>query len=83
MKLDEALRMLKEGRCISRKVWSESEGYLILMKGMKNIWKIITIPGPNAGNHIFSYDELCADDWEEYSEAKFVVEKDSSLEIAA
>ena len=31
---------------------------------MKHAWKIITHPAPNAGNHIFSVEELSADDWE-------------------
>lgn len=60
----EALVALKERKCIARKSWKESEGYLILLSGMKHVWKIITYPAPNAGNHIFSVEELSADDWE-------------------
>lgn len=82
MLLADALKLLKEGKQVRRATWSEEEGYLTLMKGMKHVWKIITKPGPNAGNHIFSYDELVAEDWKEYDEADFA-EKDANLEDAA
>lgn len=59
----EALQALKERKCVARTSWSESEGYLIFLSGMKHVWKIITYPAPNAGNHIFSVEELSADDW--------------------
>ena len=49
---------------VARKSWSEQDGYLIFLSGMKHAWKIITHPAPNAGNHIFSVEELSADDWE-------------------
>lgn len=60
----EALEAMKERKMVARKSWAQSEGYLVLLSGMKHAWKIITHPGPNAGNHIFSVDELAADDWE-------------------
>jgi len=60
----EALLALKERKMVARKSWTEQEGYLVLLSGMKHTWKIITSPAPNAGNHIFSVDELSADDWE-------------------
>lgn len=60
----EALQQLKDRKMVARKSWAASEGYLVLLSGMKHCWKIITTPGPNAGNHIFSVDELSADDWE-------------------
>lgn len=59
----EALQELKAGKSIARESWKEEEGYLVFMKGMKHIWKIITLPNPNAGNHILSVEELDADDW--------------------
>lgn len=84
MLLADALKLLKEGKNVSRSCWSQEDGYLVLMKGMAYVWKILTVPpkGPNAGNHIFSYDELVADDWKEYSEADFAP-KDANSEDAA
>lgn len=64
MKFAEALAALKERKMVARKSWAEEEGYLVFLSGMKHVWKIITKPAPNAGNHIFSVDELSADDWE-------------------
>lgn len=72
MKLQDALVLLEQGKYISRECWQEIDGYLVLMKGMKHIWKILITPNPNAGNHIFSYPELIADDWIEYDEARFL-----------
>lgn len=60
----EALEALKQRKMVARKSWVEEEGYLVLLSGMNHIWKILTKPGPNAGNHIFSVNELSADDWE-------------------
>lgn len=71
MKFVEALELLKDGKCISRSGWSEDDGYLVVMKGMKYIWKIITKPQPNAGNHFLSVEELGATDWIEYDEKRF------------
>lgn len=63
MLFSEALVALQEGKIVARKSWKQEEGYLILLSGMKHIWKILTHPVPNAGNHILSVEELCADDW--------------------
>lgn len=71
MKLDEALIALKSGQCVRRQSWTKQDGYLILMKGMKHVWKIIIDPAPNAGNHIYSFDDLCAEDWAIYSGNEF------------
>lgn len=60
----EAVQALKDGKMVARKGWVEQEGYLIFLSGMNHVWKIITSPQPNAGNHIFSMNELSADDWE-------------------
>lgn len=67
----EALEALKSGKHISRLSWSEEDGYLTFMPGMKHIWKIIIKPQPNAGNHILSVEELNASDWEEFDLNKF------------
>lgn len=72
MKLQDALVLLEQGKYISRECWQEIDGYLVLMKGMKHVWKILITPNPNAGNHIFSYNELIADDWIEYDENRFI-----------
>jgi hypothetical protein len=63
MKFAEALQLLKAGENLARGAWAESEGYLTLLPGMAHVWKVITKPGPNCGNHIFSVAELEADDW--------------------
>lgn len=60
----QAVEALKEGKKVARKGWVEQEGYLVFLPGMNHVWKIITSPAPNAGNHIFSVNELSADDWE-------------------
>lgn len=71
----EALEMLKSGKDVSRQSWSEEDGYLTFMSGMKHIWKILIKPQPNAGNHIFSVEELLADDWSEFDSNKFAEKK--------
>lgn len=75
MLLSEALVLLKSGDSMTRDSWGENDGYVVLMKGMKHVWKIIVTmngtPAPNAGNHIFTVDELCADDWSVYDGDKF------------
>ena len=68
MKFQEALELLQAGENVARGAWSQSDGYLTLLHGMNHVWKIITHPGPNAGNHIFSVAELIADDWMKQSE---------------
>ena len=59
----EAFEMLKEGRQLVRESWKEEEGYLVIMRGMKHIWKILPHPNPNAGNHILSVEDIDANDW--------------------
>jgi len=63
MLFQDALKLLVEGENLVRACWKPEDGYLTLLEGMKHVWKIITVPGPNAGNHIFSVEELSADDW--------------------
>lgn len=60
----EALEEMKNRKMVARKSWPAEEGYLVFMAGMTHVWKIIGHPKPNAGNHIFSVEELSADDWE-------------------
>jgi hypothetical protein len=71
MKLQEALELLQAGVCVARAAWAQSEGYLTLLPGMNHVWKIITHPGPNCGNHIFSVPELLAEDWIKLSEKEY------------
>lgn len=63
MLFNDALKLLLEGKHVARASWSQEDGYLAFMEGMKHVWKIITTPTPNAGNHIFSVEELLANDW--------------------
>jgi hypothetical protein len=65
-----------------RESWSEEDGYLVLLEGMKHCWKILTKPTVNAGNHIFSVEELSASDWmklgEKKEEAECIVAEDGA-----
>ena len=63
MKLLEAIELLKQGKPVRRECWEKKDGYLVFMPEMKHAWKIIIHPAPNAGNHIFSVEEICAEDY--------------------
>lgn len=63
MLLQEALELLQKGEVLCRESWSLEDGYLVMMKGMQHVWKIVLQPSPNAGNYIFSLADLLADDW--------------------
>jgi hypothetical protein len=67
MLLKEALDVLKSGAQVMRRGWEVQDGYLVFMPGMKHIWKIVLQPQPNAGNYIFSMEDLASDDWELFS----------------
>ena len=67
MLFEDALVQLKARIPVYRKGWKEQDGYLTLMPGMTHVWKIVLHPNPNAGNYIFSVEDLCADDWAPYS----------------
>lgn len=66
MLLQEAIENLKAGKQMHRAGWDISEGYLSLMPGMTHIWKVVIKPTTNAGNFIFSLEDLTADDWQEF-----------------
>lgn len=66
MNLQEALNKLEDGIDMCRAAWTLEDGYLTLMPGMTHIWKIVLKPTPNAGNYIFSYEDLMANDWKEF-----------------
>lgn len=66
MLLQEALNELQAGCVMCREAWSFEDGYLKLMPGMTHIWKIVLKPTPNAGNYIFSLEDLMASDWKRF-----------------
>lgn len=66
MLLLEAMELLEQGENIVRESWKFEEGYLAFMKGMTHIWKIVLHPQANAGNYIFSKDDLKASDWKKF-----------------
>lgn len=66
MLLKDAIEHLQVGKVMCRAAWSIEDGYLKLMPGMSHIWKIVLKPTPNAGNYIFSLEDLIADDWKEF-----------------
>jgi len=70
MLLSEALEQLKAGKSLYRTGWNPQDGYIVLMQGMTHAWKIVLSPAPNAGNYIFSVEDLLSDDWAEYEYAK-------------
>jgi len=67
MLLQEAMEALKAGEVLCREVWTLADGYLKLMPGMSHVWKIILEPSPNAGNYIFSFEDLNAADWKKFA----------------
>lgn len=81
MQLQEALVQLKARHPMYRTGWNPQDGYIVFMPGMSHVWKIVLTPQPNAGNYIFSMEDLHASDWEIYSGTKPVeVEAISSAE---
>jgi hypothetical protein len=79
MTFQEALALLKAGEYVCREAWKLEEGYLAFLDGMKHIWKIMLHPNPNAGNYIFSVEDLESQDWEKFDFDK----KSSSSEVSA
>ncbi len=74
MLLQEALDLLQKGEVLVRECWALEDGYLVMMKGMQHVWKIVLNPSPNAGNYIFSLADLLADDWKLFELPKPPVE---------
>lgn len=74
MLLNEALAGLQAGKQLHRAAWDIKEGYLSLMPGMTHVWKVVITPSTNAGNFIFSLEDLLADDWQEFELPKEAVE---------
>ena len=83
MLLKEALEALKSGAQLYRTGWDPQDGYIVFMPGMTHIWKIVLKPQPNAGNYIFSMEDLEASDWELFSVATPCAnEAEVDLEVA-
>lgn len=66
MLLKESVEALQAGKVLCREAWSIEDGYLKLLPGMAHVWKIVLKPTPNAGNYIFSLEDLIASDWKEF-----------------
>lgn len=84
MLLQEALKELKNGARLYRDGWEIKDGYIALMPGMKHVWKIVLQPQPNAGNYIFSYEDLVSDDWSNFvseEEAKDSCNQNEGVEL--
>ncbi len=83
MQLAQALEALKSGAQLYRTGWMPQDGYLVFMPGMTHVWKIVLQPQPNAGNYIFSMEDMLASDWELFSvAAPCVIEAEVELEVA-
>jgi len=74
MFFQEALQLLQNGEDLCREAWTLEDGYVKLMQGMKHVWKVVVHPTPNAGNYIFSLEDLIANDWKKFEAPKNVIE---------
>lgn len=83
MLFQEALEGLRAGEVLCREAWTLTDGYLKLMPGMKHVWKIVLEPTPNAGNYIFSVDDLIASDWKRFEMPGMIIEGCSESKQAA
>ena len=72
MLFQDALKLLLDGKYVSRNAWDVSGEYCVLLPGMQYIWKILTQPNPNAGNWLPLISDLLADDWKELSKVEFM-----------
>ncbi len=82
MLFQEALELLKKGENLFRKGWEQQDGYIVLMPGMKHVWKIVLHPQPNAGNYIFSFEDLISEDWDHFvSEEEKSCQPEASVEL--
>ena len=68
----QAMEALNEGKYVTRAAWNGTGEYVVLMPGMQNLWKILTVPNPNAGMFNPLVADLNADDWMEYDRVKAV-----------
>ena len=63
MNFQEILKELNEGKCVRRTSWPMKDGYLKRMLGFNTVWKVLTVPAPNAGNYLFTVEDFEAIDW--------------------
>jgi hypothetical protein len=68
MLFEEALKELVSGKYAARGAWDNTGEYVVLLPGMQYVWKIMTLPNPNAGNWLPLVADLQADDWKVVSE---------------
>lgn len=83
MLFQEALKLLQAGEILCREAWKLEDGYLKLMTGMSHVWKIVLHPVPNAGNYIFSLEDLISSDWKKFEMPGTIVEDSLEQKEAA
>ena len=74
MLFSDAMVQLKARVPVYRTDWEPQDGYIVFMPGMKHVWKIVLHPTPNAGNYIFSVEDIDSDKWEVFTELKAPLE---------
>lgn len=74
MVFQDAIKLLQDGKILCRDAWTLEDGYLTFMKGMTHIWKIVLKPTPNAGNYIFSVEDIISSDWKEFEMPESAIE---------
>ncbi len=72
MNFTEALQQLVDQKYVQREAWTDGS-YLALMPGMQTVWKIQTVPNPNAGNWLPLVEDMLATDWKAYEKPVPVV----------
>jgi len=80
MKLQDALELLQKGDAMCRESWSIEDGYIVMMLGMKHVWKIVLQPAPNAGNYIFSLEDMLSSDWRKFALPKEEIDAGNAKE---
>jgi hypothetical protein len=60
----EAVKLLNEGKYVTRHAWVKDGKYLALLPHMPSVWMVATIPNPAAGNWQPLVSDLNADDWD-------------------
>jgi hypothetical protein len=63
MNFSEMLDQLNQRGCARRTSWPMKDGYIVRMMGFNTVWKVLTVPAPNAGNYLFTTDDFAANDW--------------------
>lgn len=63
MLFNEAFKALTEGKYVTRRAWSETNEYLVIMPMMTTIFKVLNKPNPNVGNWLPFVSDYLAEDW--------------------